>query len=246
MSEVELNALQCESCGYSLDGLAPDGACPECATPIADSLVVERIGSVWQRGAGGVLRTAIEAAWRPRRMMRRLRPDGPRDWLLITESILIATAVPALLMGMSANWPIPGMRAGGGWGSGLLTEVQWLARAVEAWLLLAGLLGLVVYGSVVTHRLRGLLRSSGRDDRARAICAHASLGLVCGAAVGWGAIGVIAVLSRVLGVMSWGDALDRATGAALSGLAAGACWFVLLVGMGIAVNARAARGGRAR
>ncbi|MDX9912848.1 MAG: hypothetical protein RBS39_13570 [Phycisphaerales bacterium] len=32
------NSIHCVSCGYALDGLAPDGICPECATPIARSM----------------------------------------------------------------------------------------------------------------------------------------------------------------------------------------------------------------
>lgn len=41
--------LLCERCGYVIEGLPHQGACPECGKPIAESLPERRTGTAWQR-----------------------------------------------------------------------------------------------------------------------------------------------------------------------------------------------------
>ena len=40
--------FRCESCGYNLTGLDPEGVCPECARPVAANTRA-RPGSPWQQ-----------------------------------------------------------------------------------------------------------------------------------------------------------------------------------------------------
>lgn len=60
----------CENCGYALKGLRPEGDCPECGQPIAESSPALRVGP----GRPG--RVAIEMLLRPRVFFRTLRVDG--------------------------------------------------------------------------------------------------------------------------------------------------------------------------
>lgn len=41
--------LLCERCGYVIEGLPSDGACPECGKPISESLPERRVGTPWQQ-----------------------------------------------------------------------------------------------------------------------------------------------------------------------------------------------------
>jgi hypothetical protein len=43
--------ITCLSCGYSLEGLERDGVCPECGTPVADSLRKSALGFLERRDA---------------------------------------------------------------------------------------------------------------------------------------------------------------------------------------------------
>lgn len=52
----------CESCGYNVTGLPPQGCCPECGKPLSDAL--GRCGTAWQRRrAIGRMRGYLQSTW---------------------------------------------------------------------------------------------------------------------------------------------------------------------------------------
>lgn len=72
--------LLCERCGYVIEGLATDGACPECGKPIRESLPERRVGTAWQRGPSvrNLLCTWAATCLKPQRTLDDLAPteDG--------------------------------------------------------------------------------------------------------------------------------------------------------------------------
>ena len=75
----ELTDVLCEKCGYVLNGLPPVGRCPECGTPVADSVGDRRAPTGWDAAAGPPRDRAAEFArtgWdvirHPRRFYRTL------------------------------------------------------------------------------------------------------------------------------------------------------------------------------
>jgi hypothetical protein len=96
--------LLCESCGYTLNGL-PEGAnCPECGTPVAQSLRSTRQVPAWERDGGrGVrnfLSTTAEVLFHPGRFYRSLatrREVRPARWFAD-----IHWAITSILFGLAA------------------------------------------------------------------------------------------------------------------------------------------------
>lgn len=89
--------LLCERCGYVVEGLATDGACPECGKPIAESLPERRAGTAWQRDprAANLLRTWAMSLFRPVRTLDVLaeRPATDtrlRRWTLLASALLLS------------------------------------------------------------------------------------------------------------------------------------------------------------
>lgn len=235
MDAPALPSVLCLSCGYSLAGLPLDGACPECNRAVADSLAEPRIGSRWQRRSGGLLAAAFEAAMSPDRMMRRLQPDGPRERPLVLTCTLVASAVPAWMVGAILTPPLAGARP---WTPRPLpmSASEWLVHAGVIWAALAVALWAMVGAVRMFLRLSGALSPGIRDDTSRAIAAHASLGLVCGAAGGWIAITVIAGLTQIAGVLSTRDAALYAAIDCGAGLGVGILWSLYLLGDAVAVH----------
>lgn len=68
----------CEDCGYALKGLKPDGGCPECGHPIAESSPALRTGPSWQdrMTASALFQVVADLTLRPKRFFRTLRVDG--------------------------------------------------------------------------------------------------------------------------------------------------------------------------
>jgi len=72
----EDSALLCEKCGYIVDGIPRDSLCPECATPIADSLPQNRQPPLWEREDGPAIRrfaiTTAQIIFKPTRFFRSI------------------------------------------------------------------------------------------------------------------------------------------------------------------------------
>lgn len=95
--------LLCERCGYVVDGLPTAGACPECGTPIAESLPERRVGTPWQQQPSihCLMRTAIGSLLHPNRTLSVMRVDSERSKSLARWSCLAGLPLWGLLMALT-------------------------------------------------------------------------------------------------------------------------------------------------
>ncbi|TVS07219.1 MAG: hypothetical protein EA423_04540 [Phycisphaerales bacterium] len=173
----------CEKCGYVIESLPEDSACPECGRPIASSLAKARPGSAWQTGRGsGVARwlaTAAEIRRKPSELFTRIRIGDPRDPALMRWSLLIASATLAtVLAGAILLDPGLGMSQAG---AAAFAAMAWLLVTPTGVILLRGLTyieerGLRFFGTRHGFRISPAV--------ARSVCAHAAVGWALGAILG--------------------------------------------------------------
>jgi hypothetical protein len=101
VSVPEESDLLCEGCGYILNGLPGEGACPECGTPIAASVgehrrpprwEQERIFTAWVKDSREILLhpTRFFTAYASRGSMEAARRFAVAHWIII--ALLLATA----------------------------------------------------------------------------------------------------------------------------------------------------------
>ncbi|PCI09902.1 hypothetical protein COB72_05285 [bacterium] len=78
--------LLCEKCGYIIERLDAAGPCPECGTPIAESLPERRVGTPWQQepGVKSLVRTWWMTLRHPMKTLDVMRFDSNRDTSLAT------------------------------------------------------------------------------------------------------------------------------------------------------------------
>lgn len=97
--------LLCERCGYVIEGLDAEGACPECGKPIAESLPERRTGTLWQRDEGNSLRLLGRSWWRtlrsPLKTLDELQAERQRSRRLLVFTLLAVCVTVGMLLGFN-------------------------------------------------------------------------------------------------------------------------------------------------
>jgi hypothetical protein len=184
---VDSHALLCETCGYSLVGLAGDGACPECGRLIATSRPEARPGSAWQRGAGlfALLKTNWAVLRSPRSEFSRIRIE-PRTGtgLLVINTLATAAFFIDPWVGVIVGDPARGARLAGGAAGWAMVGAVWIAETMLAAAVLWLLTWIEYRGIRFFSRRRGWRLT---PEGAWQVCCHAS--------VGWLMLGVLPMLT---------------------------------------------------
>ena len=96
--EPDLRFL-CERCGYHLKGLLRSDVCPECGTPVVESLPEKRIGTRWQQRPGirSWWRTMGDLESRSQRTWQRLAVAKGHNGVLIVVNCLVAGCAPFIV-----------------------------------------------------------------------------------------------------------------------------------------------------
>lgn len=217
--------LLCERCGYVLEGLFHDGNCPECGTPIKESLPhLARPGSPWQQKPSfrSLIDTCREMLFRPGQLLDRVRIDTRSSrslelWIVLATATF--TAVSPWLFHLTWMFfnPTSGRRS-------LLAEAGWatlfavLGTLVVAILLtvLTGIerMGIRAFGRVHKRRITGAISTT--------VCAHACLGWATASVLFWTPIIALIILDQ-----------DWLVFIAPVGLFLGLLHFEILVWMGV-------------
>lgn len=199
--------LLCEQCGYPLESLPPDGACPECGKPIRDSLPAARTGSAWQRRPGP--RAWLAAGWalliRPAPLFSRINVGpGSTRWLTRINMCLsgaLAAIVPLARTLAGRHWFVPwAPRTSDIPGAAPAWYSLWIVLCI--WAAVAALLSLLTWVETLGVRFFNN-RRGWRVSRALAwsVCAHASYGWVVGSALlalGWALLDVDIAVARAM------------------------------------------------
>jgi len=171
MPALDPHTLLCERCGYELEGLPTGGDCPECGTPIAESLPEHRIGTPWQRdpGWGEYFQTARAALFGRTRLFEQMAMESGRSTALLRSNLLAIFAIFAV------SGPVHAWNVGG------------YAITLTFAGVVFGVLAVLLVAILTTIEALGIRFFASRDgfriDRraSLAICAHGSFGWVISA-----------------------------------------------------------------
>jgi predicted RNA-binding Zn-ribbon protein involved in translation (DUF1610 family) len=201
---MDRHTLLCESCGYQIEDLPPEGNCPECGLAIAHSLPQRRAGSPWQQRPGlfSWARTGWLVMRHPAMLFGAIRIEPARSGRLLVINHVIAGAF------LAAPWTgtligDPSRRARG---SGFAIE-----SAALLGMFIAQTLALTCVLLLLTWiEYRGIRFFAARrgwrltPDAGWQICAHASYG--------WVLMGILPLvgmtLSFLLGAASLRGVID--------------------------------------
>lgn len=191
--------LLCERCGYVVEGLDQRGKCPECGTPIDESVpAIARPGSPWQLKPD--LATVITTMWamarRPVSTLDRMRiEDG--SWGLGIGMCAVASV--ALVLPVAVGLLVGEMISEGSRGIGIgALAMGAIITMCAGFAALAGLMlltyieqaGIQMYGRVHRRRITRAV--------AETVCAHACVGWLTGAVLVWMALGVAMLMGDEL------------------------------------------------
>ncbi|MCC5785924.1 MAG: hypothetical protein JJU33_04385 [Phycisphaerales bacterium] len=233
----------CEQCGYVIESLPEDSACPECGRPIASSLAEARPGSPWQAGRGPAAVRWAFTAWaiarRPRQVFSSIKFDRSRNAGLLWPSLFGASGFTIA----SALTPIVLRDIAATSSKTLLTPETALLLGLTVLIPVTILLALVTLLTDFFLRsfasLQGFRAHSSINETV--IC-HASTGWLLGAFAGCMAVTSSSAVLHWPGGLAWthqnlklaGD-LVVVGGLPIAGLTAWA-WFSLLACLGVRVN----------
>lgn len=224
------HALLCERCGYVVDGLPPNGVCPECGLDIQRSLPHNRPGTPWQQSPNFV--TMLATFWmtirHPNRTLDTMAVTPPNFWRLL----LFASPPFGLLLGivllliLEIERPLP---SGG--------TVAWTPGSAIGSLMLGLLLGVLLtppaaaaLAGLTWIEARGLvIFSAQRGGRVYPELAHS---IVRHGAAGWlvAAVGALLMLP-----IAW--SLETEVGPHIGHVPSGTppAWTVALAAAGLAI-----------
>jgi hypothetical protein len=188
--------LLCEQCGYVIEGLPTDGACPECGRSIASSLPSARPGSPWQQrpSVGTWCLTTLRILLTPGRVFGVLdvSPRASRGFLAIC--LVLGAAVISLLPALrlvDARHPLVAWSPASGnlyTNRFVIAPLLFVVGTLGVGALLAALTWIEFLGIRFFHGRRGWRITRGV---AWNICAHAAAGWFLGcvlAALAWALI----------------------------------------------------------
>lgn len=184
---MDTRALLCEDCGYPLDGLDHESACPECGRSIARSLPQGRPGSAWQGRPGffSWIRTNWEVLRHPGDAFSRVRIE-PRSGtgLLALNTLVTAACFIDPWVGVVIGDPARNARLHGGVAGWVIVGFMWVAETLVAAAVLWALTWVEFVGVQFFSRRRGWRLT---PEGAWQVCCHAS--------VGWLLLGILPMLT---------------------------------------------------
>jgi hypothetical protein len=179
--------LLCERCGYVVEGLPAEGACPECGKPIVESLPERRRSIAGQ----GWLRIALSDIRHPIRSLDTMRIEPKnvghgkalRIWASASIGLWPVPVAIAIIMGSGSNAD-PGKVLLPGLGLGcILFIIAWLSFESLTWIESRGL------QFISRHRGTRITRAISSS-----ICGRGSLGWLFGAVLSHVPIWLAAVI----------------------------------------------------